>query len=74
MFPRNKLKSLSLASFSWGLWYKTFYCSNCCPREFATPVQFHPSPIFVGKSWSLPEWSTLQDFTLIIGSYPPCKY
>ncbi len=33
---------------------------------FATDIHFHPSLIFVGKSWSLLlEWGTIRGFTLV---------
>jgi hypothetical protein len=37
---------------------------------FITGCHFHPSLIFSGKGWSLPEWSPLQNFTLRVGYEP----
>ncbi len=80
------IKCASLANFalfgmhpsphqpSTGLYYKTFYCRNCChitKRE--TVCHCHSLPrslIFAGKDRSLPwEWSHVKGFTLV-GLYP----
>jgi hypothetical protein len=57
----------------WGLYYILCIFTALIVAEsyvFATSIHFYPSPIFVGKARSLPEWSKIPVSTLMVGSYP----